>query len=573
MPTKIIVTAQGAMKQKYGGAWPQVKKAVGRLVTADAKRGVTSTFVALDDASLGPRRAKAGDGASFKSALDFVFTQHQRPDYVLILGGPDVVPHQILENPIDDDDVDVPSDLPYACSTPAGADTETFFAPTRVVGRLPDVPGNKSAKRLVALLDAAARWKPRHKADYASSFFGLSAHVWRKSTTLSVRALFGSAARPRTSPEEGPDWKKAELAPLAHFINCHGDTIDPQFYGQKGKEYPVAQQAIGLPGKVATGTVVAAECCYGTELYEPKAEPAGICVHYLEEGAIGFMGATNTAYGPSTTNGSADLICRFFLESVLKGASLGRAMLEARLRFVREASPLSPMELKTLAQFLLLGDPSLRPVGPAGAVPKRAGAKALAFAKALSAHSARRGALSSEASMLAQGAGCVASRPDSVTPPAIRARLEQAARAAGCVPGRSAKAYRVRPGVDPTARYALARAAKGAKAMKSAKAMAAPVLYHVLVSTPTPGATATVKVGGASKAKSAKARGPAAKAPQHPRPERVSNTMVLVAREEGGKVVEVEQLFAKGAPRERHERELRRPRREEAGRPGLEERP
>jgi hypothetical protein len=57
---------------------------------------------------------------------------------------------------------------------------------------------------------------------------------------------------------------------------------------------------------------------------------------------------------------------------VLEGASLGRAALMARQRFIQETSELDPVDLKTLAQFNLLGDPSVHPVkteNPTG-VPK-----------------------------------------------------------------------------------------------------------------------------------------------------------------------------------------------------------
>ena len=86
-------------------------------------------------------------------------------------------------------------------------------------------------------------------------------------------------------------------------------------------------------------------------------------------------GSTTTAYGPATTNGDADLICRFFLESAIAGASFGRALLEARLRFVQEESPLSPVELKTLAQFCLYGDPSVHPVAKVDKAPAPKGVK------------------------------------------------------------------------------------------------------------------------------------------------------------------------------------------------------
>jgi len=147
-----------------------------------------------------------------------------------------------------------------------------------------------------------------------------------------------------------------------HFINCHGAEVDPLFYGQKGNDYPVAHDAGRLKGKVAEGTVVAAECCYGAELYDAGTGQAGMANSYLAEGAYAVFGASTIAYGPAAGNGAADLICQYFLQRVLAGASLGRAALEARQRFVRETTVLDPVDLKTLAQFSLMGDPSLAPV-------------------------------------------------------------------------------------------------------------------------------------------------------------------------------------------------------------------
>ena len=113
--------------------------------------------------------------------------------------------------------------------------------------------------------------------------------------------------------------------------------------------------------------MVAAECCYGAELYDVRetgGEP-GICNTYLYHGAYGFFGSSTVAYGPADGNGSADLLCQYFLERVLRGASLGRAALEARQQFTRAASVLDPVDLKTLAQFSLMGDPSVHPIGRA----------------------------------------------------------------------------------------------------------------------------------------------------------------------------------------------------------------
>jgi hypothetical protein len=62
---------------------------------------------------------------------------------------------------------------------------------------------------------------------------------------------------------------------------------------------------------------------------------------------------------------------------VLDGKSLGHALLEARQRYADQATELDPIDLKTLAQFLLLGDPSVHAVlAPTPTeLPKRADAE------------------------------------------------------------------------------------------------------------------------------------------------------------------------------------------------------
>ena len=181
-------------------------------------------------------------------------------------------------------------------------------------------------------------------------------------TRLSLRELFGSASDLQISPPKGPAWPKTALARRSHFINCHGDTLDPSFYGEWDGEFPEAHASARLAGRISDGTVVAAECCYGGQLYDPEGGQMGICSAYLGNGAYGVFGSSTIAYGPADTNGSADLICQYFLKHVLAGASLGRAALEAHQQFVERVTLLDPVDLKTLGQFSLLGDPSIHAV-------------------------------------------------------------------------------------------------------------------------------------------------------------------------------------------------------------------
>jgi hypothetical protein len=97
-----------------------------------------------------------------------------------------------------------------------------------------------------------------------------------------------------------------------------------------------------------------------------------ICQRYLAQGAYGYFGSSTIAYGPAVGNGAADLITQYFLLAIFEGASLGRAALLARQRFVQQTAELDPIDLKTLGQFNLLGDPSIHParIASATSVPK-----------------------------------------------------------------------------------------------------------------------------------------------------------------------------------------------------------
>jgi Peptidase family C25 len=371
---KLIVTHDGLLKAKYGRELAKVRAALKALVASDKVRGLSSKVISLDSAAAMKRAGGApvsnsGGERATKVAID-ALCRHYDPDYLLIVGAQDVIPHISLQNPMNarrgtaDDDDTVPSDLPYACEASFSRDPSRFLGPTRVVGRLPDMPGANDPAYLVRLLEIAAKHVSRPRAEYANCF-ALSARVWVDSTELSATNLFGLGAKVRTSPKEGPNWTTAQLAPRIHFINCHGNTLSPKFSGEGPPDtYFEAHHSPRLHGRVTEGSVIAAECCYGAELYDPEeaGDEAGICMTYLSEGAYGFFGSTTIAYGPAEGNGQADLICQYFLDSVLKGASLGRGALEARQRFIAQYSHQDPSDLKTLAQFILLGDPSVHPV-------------------------------------------------------------------------------------------------------------------------------------------------------------------------------------------------------------------
>ncbi len=373
MPSKVIVTNRNAMSAKYGRKLGKIDRALARLVAADKKRGLQTTIVDVSNATEmsavgGTKVTSAKNARQNKNAIDAIFSHHE-PDYLMILGAPDVVPHQRLINTLKDDDGEVMSDLPYASDAPYSRRIRDFKAPTRVVGRLPDLAGGSDPSYLVTLLGVAAKWTGRPRRSFAKSF-AISAEVWKRSTRLSLKRLLGEDTHLKLSPFDGPKWAGPFVGRRMHFINCHGDTNDFQFYGDPeidgAPDLPIAHVATNLAKRISEGTVAAAECCYGTELWNianaPSSGVFGICSAYLAHKAYGFFGSTNIAYGEEVSNDDADLMCRFFLTSVLDGASLGRAVLETRQKYVDQARRLDQSDLKTLGQFLLLGDPSIHPV-------------------------------------------------------------------------------------------------------------------------------------------------------------------------------------------------------------------
>ena len=397
---KAILTNIAALTAKYGNAGVgKIDKTLDALVASDKAKGLETTIIALDDAAAmrklaAPRVTDSKDPEQNKKAVDGVF-KALAPDYLLLLGATDVIPHQDLQNPMYDPSSDADpdqmayGDLPYACESPYSQQPQDFFGPTRVVGRLPDLKGGTDPGYLLGLLETAQSYKTFPASQYLD-YFGISAEIWQKSSSLSVTHVFGASAGLNTVPPGSDQWSAAALSKMMHFINCHGADVSPQFYGQpaSGKRvYPVALDAAYLDGKVAEGTVVAAECCYGGELYDPAplSLHTGICNTYLGNKAYGFFGSTTIAYGPAASNGQADLICQYFLQSVLRGASLGRAALQARQNFVRAASPPDPSDIKTLAQFNLYGDPSITPIpvpSPVTEVAPKSLAKGVAFMRA-----------------------------------------------------------------------------------------------------------------------------------------------------------------------------------------------
>jgi hypothetical protein len=538
MNDKVIVTNLTALKKKYGKGYSAINRAIKKLIAADKKRAINTRLIALDNTAAmkkvkAPAVTNAADPRQNKRAIDGIY-KALKPEFILILGSLDIIPHQDMKNPMydgsNDPDEFAYGDLPYACEAAYSQKPEDFIGPTRVVGRLPDLTGEKDPAYLVGLLETAANAKSLKSSDYGS-YLGISAKVWEKSTRLSLERLSGSGKDVRLSPLEGPNWESRLLARRMHFVNCHGTPADPNFYGQSGSKYPIAHSAELVIGKLTEGTVAAVECCYGAELYDPSlldSGQSGICNTYLANKAYGFFGSTTIAYGPAEGNGAADLICQFFLRRVLAGASLGRAALEARQEFATHAPELDPADLKTLVQFNLLGDPSIYPViaeTPQHAIARTSSEKEISpFELGLKVDRAGR-----REQLISRGLWIARNQP-------VAKRVQEPQRGAAKAPRKSAKATAAKAppsdrvtlkkllsdaGLESTTTQSYVIASK-AGANMAAKA-SAPVRMHVILGR---------RAGSEPSGQASSVDG-------------LMRTVALIAKEVNGKIVSYRELYGK----------------------------
>ncbi|MEI9918399.1 MAG: hypothetical protein WDO14_06300 [Bacteroidota bacterium] len=365
---KIIITLHQPLSVKYGAIFPALETELKRLA---ADRRFSTTLLYLDDATM---MAPFGKGAiplpsTEKDCKDWVdaIYKNKNPDYLVLFGSQDIFPFQRLGNPLfkvgDDSDQKVPSDLPYASDSPYSVNIADFTNPSRVVGRIPDIPGIPDVNHVKSQVDFILSHAPKPLVQY-KNYIGISAETWSVSTDLSLTNIFGVNPNQNNYPPT-PNPPPPGVQALTHFINCHGMLLNPGFYGESSgnpKTYPLSLHSSNVSA-IQPGTVVSAECCYGAQLYKPVPLPKSVATNYMEKKAAVFMGSSSIAYGEELVNDLADILCQDFLKSILAGASTGRSLLEARQQYIFLKLPhLSPYDLKTIAQFYILGDPSVQPV-------------------------------------------------------------------------------------------------------------------------------------------------------------------------------------------------------------------
>jgi len=404
MKKKVIVTNATEMQKFYGaGYFSNIEPVIQRLIETDAKRGIESTLVYLDQVEGAPMPVEPEklSRKEVKERMNIVIKEIN-PEYLLILGGPTVVPHQKIRTPypelvklINENHPNYPdnsnfieSDFPYASTADYNRTLKPFFRDRTVaVGRIGFE--DKDSEFLVASLNSAINFSPKPKSYYENYFSVVSKFIsldLTKPDVLSEKVVdklflgkvFDNINYSLSSPKTWEDWTKEDMACPMHVIIAHGYPFYPYVLGQGDNlTFKVALSEESIDNRLTEGNIVVSSACYATRLYDkqhyytpfnyltnitsiipdgnnPMAQRGPLCNTYFKNGNIAFLG--------STFWGGDVHILIYFLQELLKGCSTGEALMHAQDRLYHKGTSISGEIGCTLASTLLLGDPSLSPV-------------------------------------------------------------------------------------------------------------------------------------------------------------------------------------------------------------------
>lgn len=389
--TQVVLSSRTALQRRFGAdGFAAVDRRLQQYAMALRRRGVMAHICYCDDeASLrldegiaaAPASAEAGALRDILRTLAAALSARGRTlGAALLVGGDEIVPFHRLPNPLPDDDTVVLSDNPYATDDPA------YVVPQRMVARLPD--GNSSDPSLLfAQLDRMTAYhygsRPqthrsrqflgRHRASAAPELdiwsAGYCAEIWQEVSRAVLDALTADAPLTSSPPHLA---ETLDLHALRNrrllYLNLHGAAGLPNFYGQPdavwpgaATQLPVALRPDQIDTDVADGALILSEACYGAELIGRTVDTS-IPLRALAHGALAVVGATVNAYGTMTDPLiGADLLFHHMMKHLARGEPIGRALHQARLDFAQEMYRrqgfLDDVDIKTLIEFVLLGDP------------------------------------------------------------------------------------------------------------------------------------------------------------------------------------------------------------------------
>lgn len=368
---ELILSSRQALSTKYShNNFRNVNYQLTQLQTALKEDYLESAIVYVDDSSslqpFGLRPVNPENPHEIKKLIDdiqnIIVADGKTLDFVLIIGGDDIIPFHRIPNPVyspdGDPDTEIFTDNPYASSD------EEYLVPERALGRIPD----SASKNIYFLLNQIKNAIDSHRQTKSyKGHFGYSAEVWNKASKDVYQAM-GQNQRITYSPPTVAETLQISLLnnkKLLYF-NLHGSDETAAWYGQGGLGgyLTTAFTASQLNTIKVEQAVVFCEACYGAHIFKKEPE-VSLPLMFLNQRADCFVGSTMIAYGSLVPPiSAADILAKYFFQYVQEGLPYGVALLNAKNDYTKKMIRLGlfhvdEVDAKTLLEFVLYGDPSL----------------------------------------------------------------------------------------------------------------------------------------------------------------------------------------------------------------------
>lgn len=284
--------------------------------------------------------------------------------YVFILGNEAVIPTMEYENQSQDGDKTISSDLPYSTLTIKSPFDGFEFSSRKMlrVGRLVSYQGESFEK-------FASYFRNTMKSSGAFSSikpYGLSAKIWKRETDFEYQKVATNTKASNSLPDSSP---AVTVSTVENFIprdanllmfNLHGSDKTKYWYGQEEDSYPEAVQPESL-SVLSAPYIIGVEACYGANFCGNLDEEQSILVKSMQSGCLSLLGSSRIAYGtPEPEGNCADFMIGEYLKQIKNGETAGDSHIAGIRRVVKESEDFTDVEIKTIAEFNLFGDPALR---------------------------------------------------------------------------------------------------------------------------------------------------------------------------------------------------------------------
>ncbi len=351
----IIITRENAIISQIDSSKSILHTLLNGFVANALKRNVCYYYLNLDD--ILPHNSNDSD-LLLKDTLAFIrkISNVAKPKYLFILGDDSVVPTAKWENKSKDSDEFVTGDYCYTSldeSSPWGSIQNNVEDLIRV-GRLPSFD-SETFSQFENYFKNLENFSVSTVQHYA-----LSALVWKAESDFEFKQV--STQNVDTSPSVTTSIVESRISPNSNllYFNLHGSDKTKFWYGQDGGSYPEAFSPEVI-SKREVPYFLGVEACYGAKYGDGLSSKDSILLAAMSGKCLSFLGSSKIAYGTSIPNGScADLIVGGYLKHISEGYSAGDAYVLGLKRLLTESKFVSDAEIKTLAEFSLYGDPSVR---------------------------------------------------------------------------------------------------------------------------------------------------------------------------------------------------------------------